>query len=73
MQQITTGLPDAVVDALDRAARKLGRRRADVIRLAVEQSLEDFDDFSVASHRLRNASDPVLEWEKVRRELFDTD
>ena len=73
MQQITTGLPDAVVDALDRAARKLGLRRADVIRLAVEQYLEDFDDFSVASERLRNGSDPVLEWEKVRRELFDTD
>ncbi|MXX16796.1 MAG: CopG family transcriptional regulator, partial [Gammaproteobacteria bacterium] len=35
--------------------------------------LEDFDDLSVAIDRLRDPSDPVLDWHQVRRELLDTD
>ena len=72
-QQVTARLPDPVVDALDTAARQLRRSRADVIRLAVERYLEDFDDLSVAIDRLRDPSDPALDWDKVRRELLDTD
>ena len=72
-QQVTARLPDPVIDALDTAARQLRRSRADVIRLAVEHYLEDFDDLSVAIDRLRDPSDPVLDWEQVRRELLDTD
>ena len=72
-QQVTARLPDPVVDALDTAARQLRRSRADVIRLAVEHYLEDFDDLSVAIDRLRDPSDAVLDWGKVRRELLDTD
>ena len=72
-QQVTARLPDPVVDALDAAARQLRRSRADVIRLAVESYLENFDDLSVAIDRLRDPSDPVLDWDEVRRELLDTD
>ncbi len=72
-QQVTARLPDPVVDALDTAARQLRRSRADVIRLAVESYLENFDDLSVAIDRLRDPSDPVLDWDEVRRELLDTD
>ena len=72
-QQVTARLPDEVIEALDRAARRLRRSRADVIRLAVERYLEDFDDLSVAIDRLRDPGDPVLDWHKVRRELADTD
>ena len=50
-----------------------GASRADVIRLAVEHYLEDFDDLSVAIDRLRDPTDPVLDWDQVRRELLDTD
>ncbi len=69
-RQVTARLPDPIVDALDGAARQLGRSRADVIRLAVERYLEDFDDLSVAIDRLRDPADPVLDWDKVRRELL---
>lgn len=72
-QQVTARLPDPVIVALDTAAQHLRRSRADVIRLAVEHYLEDFDDLSVAIERLRDPSDPVLDWEKVRRDLLDSD
>ena len=72
-QQVTARLPDPVVDALDSAARQLRRSRADVIRQAVERYLEDFDDLSIAIQRLRDPGDPVLDWDRVRRELLDSD
>ena len=72
-QQVIARLPDPVVDALDTAARQLRRSRADVIRLAVEHNLDDFDDLSVAIDRSRGPGDPVLDWDQVRRELLDTD
>ena len=72
-QQVTARLPDPLVAALDTAAQQLRRSRADVIRLAVEHYLEDFDDLSVAIDRLRDPADPVLDWDRVRRELLDSD
>ena len=73
MGQITTRLPDTVVDALDAAANRLRRSRAEIVRQAVERYLEDIDDLSVASERLQDPNDPVLDWDQVRRELLDTD
>ena len=72
-QQVTARLPDPVVDALDSAARQLRRSRADVIRQAVERYLQDFDDLSIAIQRLRDPGDPVLDWDRIRRELLDSD
>ena len=66
--QVTARLPDPVVEAQDKAATQLRRSRAAVIRLAVEHYLEDFDDLSVAIDRLRDPGDPVLDWDRVRRE-----
>ena len=73
MSQISARLPDAVVEALDEAANRLKRSRAEIIRQAIERYLEDFDDLSVAVERLRDPNDPVLDWEQVRRELLDKD
>ncbi len=72
-QQVTARLPDPLVDALDSAARELRRSRAEVIRQAVERYLQDFDDLSIAVQRLRDPGDPVLDWDRVRRELLDSD
>ena len=68
--QITVRLPDEQTAALDAAAAALKRSRAEIVRQAVEQYLEDFDDLSVAVERLRDPSDPVLDWDDVRRELL---
>ena len=73
MSQITARLPDAVLAALDAAASELQRSRAEIVRFAIERYLEDFDDLSLAVERLRDPSDPVLDWERVRRELLDSD
>ena len=73
MSQITARLPDEVVGALDAAASRLKRSRAEIVRQAIQHYLEDFDDLSVAVERLRDPSDPVLDWDQVRRELLDTD
>ena len=71
--QITVRLPDEQTVALDQAATTLKRSRAEVVRQAIEQYLEDFDDLSVAIGRLRDPSDPVLDWDEVRRELLRSD
>ncbi len=73
MAQITARVPDEVAEALDNAAAALNRSRAEVIRQALENYLEDFDDLTVALERLRDPADPVLDWDEVRRELLDTD
>ncbi len=71
--QITVRLPDAQTAALDAAATALRRSRAEVVRQAIERYLEDFDDLSVAVERLRDPSDPVLDWDEVRCELLRSD
>ena len=71
--QVTARLPDPIVASLDRVATELRRSRADVVRIAVERYLEDFDDLSVAVERLRDPSDTLLNWNQVRRDLLDTD
>ena len=73
MAQITARVSDEVAEALDAAAATLNRSRAEVIRQALESYLEDFDDLTVALERLRDPTDPVLDWDEVRRELLDTD
>ena len=73
MTQITARVPDELAEALDAAATQLKRSRAEVIRQALERYLEDFDDLSVALDRLRDPSDPVLDWDEVRRELLVSD
>ena len=67
--QITVRLPDEQTAALD-AAAALKRSRAEIVRQAVEQYLEDFDDLSVAVERLRDPSDPVLDWDEVRNKVL---
>ena len=42
------------------AARQLNRSRSAVIRQAIEDYLEDFDDLTVAMERLRDPTDLVL-------------
>ena len=73
MAQITARVSEEVTEALDVAAATLKRSSAEVIRQALESYLEDFDDLTVALERLRDPTDPVLDWDEVRRELLDSD
>ena len=73
MTQVTARLPNSMVEELDSAASHLRRSRADVIRHAIDQYLEDSGDISVAIDRLADPADPVLDWIQARRELLDSD
>ena len=73
MSQITARVPAELVEALDAAAAELKRSRADIVRQALERYLEDFDDLAVAVERLRDPTDPVLDWDQVRHELLGSD
>lgn len=73
MTQITARLPDDVVSSLDAAAMRLRRSRAEVIRQAVEYYLDDFEDISRSLGVLQDPADPVLDWEKVKRDLLRLD
>ena len=73
MAQITARVPDELAEALDTAAARLKRSRAEVVRQALEQYLEDFDDLSVALERLQDPTDPVLDWDEVKRAILNSD
>ena len=73
MAQLTARVPAELAEALDAAAAQLKRSRAEVIRQALERYLEDFDDLSVALERLRDPSDPVLDWDEVKVDLLGQD
>lgn len=40
---------------------------------SLERYVEDFDDLDIALQRLRDPSDPVLDWVPVKRALLDSD
>ncbi len=73
MTQVTARLPDDLVTSIDAAARSLNRSRAEIIRQAVEYYLADFDDLRLALERLKDPSDPVLDWDEVKRDLLAAD
>ena len=73
MSHISVHLPDAAVAELDIAASRLKCSRTEVIRQAIENYLEEFNDLSVGIKRLRDPSDPVLDWDQVRHKLLNTD
>jgi RHH-type transcriptional regulator, rel operon repressor / antitoxin RelB len=73
MVQITAKVPDELVREIDEAARRLKRSRADLVRHAVEYYLDDLEDLGAGLERLQDPSDPILDWEDVRRGLLDPD
>lgn len=70
MSQITARLPDELIASLDKAAAKLNRSRAEVVRQAVEYYIADVEDLSKALHALNDPADPVLDWSEVKRDLL---
>lgn len=73
MNRITARLPDTLIEALDAAAMHLKRSRADIVREALEQYLEEFNDLTVSLERLRDPIDPDLDWNRVKAEVLGSD
>ncbi|PWB70532.1 MAG: CopG family transcriptional regulator [Holophagae bacterium] len=73
MTQVSARLSDDLVKSIDRAAKRMHRSRADIIRLAIEYYLDDVEDLRGAVDRLSDPGDPILDWREVRRELLAED
>lgn len=73
MSQVTARIPDELARSIDEAANRMNRTRAEIIRQALEYYLEDLEDLRLGLERLQDPSDPVLDWEDVRRELLGPD
>jgi len=73
MTQVSARLSDDLVKGIDEAARSMHRSRADVIRMAIEYYLDDTEDLRLAMDRLKDPADPVLDWNKVKRDLLAED
>lgn len=69
MAKITARVSDQLLEALDAVSVRLNRSRSSVIRLALEGYLKDSGEVAVAPERICDPSDPVLDWEDVKREL----
>lgn len=72
-QQVTVRLLDLVAGGLETAVRQLRCSRAEVIHVAIECRLEDFDDLAVDIDRLRDSSDLVLDWDQIRRAVINAE
>ncbi len=70
MVRITTRVTDSVARALDEAASRQGRSRAELVRRIIGQYVEDYDDLLTALQRLQDPLDPVEDWDEVRRALL---
>jgi len=70
MSQITARLPDKIVGALDQAAQAQNRSRAEIIRIAIEAYLEDYEDLSLAITRILDPTDEVIDWQEAKRALL---
>lgn len=66
---ISVRLPDRLAKKLDRVAKETDRSRSYVVQKAVEIYLDDLADLQVALDRLRDASDPVVSRDEIRKSL----
>lgn len=70
MHRIVARVPDELSARLDAAARTLRRSRSSIIREALEGWLEDVEEARVATSRLGDSGDLVLDWKDVRADLL---
>ncbi|MGH9465119.1 MAG: ribbon-helix-helix protein, CopG family [Thermoanaerobaculia bacterium] len=71
--QISARVPDRLIAEIDRAARRLKRTRAEVVRQAIEYYLDDLEDLRAGLEALQDPADAVLDWTDVRRDLLGQD
>lgn len=57
-----------LLQELDRLAETLGLSRSELIRQAIERTLEDADDIAVSEARMADANDGVVPWAQVKAE-----
>lgn len=63
--QISVTLTADLLERIDALAESAGLTRAELIRQAIHDLLEDAEDIAVSEARLADTDDPVVPWEEV--------
>lgn len=72
MIKITVNTTEQLADALDTAAEDLEISRSALIHQALQRYLDDYHDLKLATERLQDPEDRVMNWHEVRKALLDT-
>ena len=75
-QRVTTQLPLQLVDDLRVTATRLSCSRAEIMRRALEhylEALEELEDIELATQRLDDPDDEILDWDQVRHKHLAPD
>ena len=66
---VSVRISDDLVKRLDELAKETERSRSFLIQKALEAYLDELADLQVALDRLRDATDPIISIDEMRKEL----
>jgi len=66
---ISVRISNDLVKRLDDLAKETERSRSFLIQKALEAYLDELADFQIALDRLRDATDPIISIDEMRKEL----
>jgi RHH-type rel operon transcriptional repressor/antitoxin RelB len=66
---VSVRISNDLVKRLDDLAKETERSRSFLIQKALEAYLEELADFQIALDRLRDATDPIISIDEMRKEL----
>jgi RHH-type rel operon transcriptional repressor/antitoxin RelB len=66
---LTIRLPDELSNELDELARVLDRSKSYLLRKAIEEYLEEYEDYLIALERWNDKNDEIIEGKDLRGAL----
>lgn len=63
-------LPEELAEKLDRLTRALDRPKSYVIKKALQEYIEEYEDYLIALERLRNKDDRIISEKELRERLL---
>lgn len=63
-------LPEELAEKLDRLTRALDRPKSYVIKKALQEYIEEYEDYLIALERLRNKDDRIISEKEIRERLL---
>jgi RHH-type transcriptional regulator, rel operon repressor / antitoxin RelB len=66
---ISLRLPDNLLKPLEKLSESSERPRTYLIKKAVENYLEEYEDYQIALHRLHDKNDDVISLAQLRKKL----
>lgn len=63
-------LPEELAEKLNRLTRALDRPKSYVIKKALQEYIEEYEDYLIALERLRNKDDRIISEKELRERLL---